>query len=1070
MPEERKLVTILFADVTGSTTLGETMDLEDVRTLMGRYYDYARQIITEHGGTLEKFIGDAVMAIFGLPQAHSDDAERALAAALALRTKVLQDEILKNVFSLCIGINTGEVIAANDLNRKDFLVTGDVVNVAARLQQNAGPGNILVGERTKSAGQTAFHFATMREINVRGKAQALKVYTLEGSRNTRLVERPPFVGRKQDLLQLFLLQGRAIEEQRAQLVSVIAPAGTGKTRLLEEFFKKLASEQEITISTMRCLPYGQTITYWPLRTLLNSIIGSEFNKEQVARVFAIGGYEQGEALELADHVLAALGIEKEGATDRECIFAGWRRLIELTALQKARIIVFEDLHWASDSLLDLIEYLLHGHIQAPLLFVTLSRPELIDRRPHWGGGWQNFASLSLQPLTAIQTRTLVKHLLETAPTPLQEQIVERSGGNPFFVLELVRGLSEHMKAGGEPTLKTLPDTIHAAILARIDLLVGLERRVLQVASVSSRTFRLTMLQAVLEEFCDQEIEQALENLIAQDFIMSTDRETYIFCHILIRDVAYNTLARTDRIHLHSKMATSLEQIAGTRLDEYIELIAYHYREAVSLARQTTLAIELPIECDRAIRFLRRASEMAHRAGAITEACKNLESALEIATADQYIELYEQLGDSLVWGDKAFRAYQKALAYSQQTNLSDALTGARLLRKLLLCQTRGFCSQRETPENLATMLHEAYQLVAEAGDEDELWHIHVAHVFYHHCFQDFSNNSYEELKELGMKAADYFAQKEQWSAFSEALDGCTALALQVGAYHDGIVASQRRLQAPELSSFEYGDAVKMLAHAYMLLGEYDTCITIILETIKQHRKHQSLVHLGSGISYALAAAYLIGRWSIVDEQFSLLQEIWEQGQYDSSTLSYFASGYYEVLEVAQARQDKDRVEMVTAILRRSYPDTSSTRHQIIDAIVADDPERIKFEDTTQIKDSLLLRILRLRNEHGLATPILFAHEANPHHYSSQAFLYLLNVSKALASNEHWQLEKAIEALEEQRLSAHAARMRIILAQRTGEYKHIEQARPLLEALQDRQYLCKLEEVASCQRMGLPSSSG
>jgi class 3 adenylate cyclase len=567
MPEERKLVTILFADITGSTTLGDTMDPEDVRTLMSRYYTCARQVITHHGGKLEKFIGDAVMAIFGLPQAHSDDAERALAAALALQKAVRQDEILNKVFTLCIGVNTGEVITTSNQQDSDFLVTGDAVNVAARLQQHAAPDEILVGERTKGAAQTAFHFSAGREITVRGKSLALQVYPLECSRHTRQVERPPFVGRRQDLLQLLLLQGRAIEERRAQLISIIAPAGTGKTRLLEEFFKQLLLTQELVTTTIRCLPYGQTITYWPLRTLLTNIVGSELSKENVAQIFRSGGYDQAEARRLADDVLTALGVEKEGMTDRDCIFSAWRRLIEIAATQTAQIIVFEDLHWASDSLLDLIEYLLHSRIQAPLLFITLSRPELIDRRPHWGGGWQNFIALNLQPLTDAQIRNLVLHLLESTTATLQEQVVERSGGNPFFALELIRGITTQVKVGGTPTLETLPDTIHAAILARIDQLGALERTVLQTASISSRAFRLTTLKAVLDEYATQEIELALENLIAQDFLTTADVGTYTFCHILIRDVAYNTLARAERIRLHCKMATRLEQLVGAHLDE-----------------------------------------------------------------------------------------------------------------------------------------------------------------------------------------------------------------------------------------------------------------------------------------------------------------------------------------------------------------------------------------------------------------------------------------------------------------------------------------------------------------------
>ncbi|MBE3564516.1 MAG: adenylate/guanylate cyclase domain-containing protein, partial [Thermogemmatispora sp.] len=240
MPEERKLVTILFADVTGSTALGDELDPEDLRTLMGRYYAHARQIIMAHGGTLEKFIGDAVMAVFGLPRAHGDDAERALAAALALRQAVEDDPLLPPAFRLRIGVNSGEVVATGDSSQGDFLVTGDAVNVAARLQQGAAPGEILVSERTMQASRLAFLFGPAREVTVKGKPQPLRVFPLEAARSRRLLELPPFVGRQRDLEQLQLLLERTCEERRPYCLSLIGPAGSGKTRLLAAFLDLLA--------------------------------------------------------------------------------------------------------------------------------------------------------------------------------------------------------------------------------------------------------------------------------------------------------------------------------------------------------------------------------------------------------------------------------------------------------------------------------------------------------------------------------------------------------------------------------------------------------------------------------------------------------------------------------------------------------------------------------------------------------------------------------------------------------------------------------------------------------------
>jgi class 3 adenylate cyclase len=267
MPEERKLVTILFADVTESTALGETLDPEDIRALMGRYYTHARRIMQEHGGTLEKFIGDAVMAVFGLPHAHGNDAERALAASLALREAVATDTVLGGRLLLRIGINTGEVIATSDPQGSDFLVTGDTVNVAARLQQAASPGQLVASERTADAAQAAFLFDIARLVEVKGKRQPLRVFPLKEARLVRRVTRPPFVGRREDLLQLSVLLARVLEERRPQLVSILAPAGTGKTRLLEELLARLDPADGFQVATARCLPYGQTLTYWRSRSV-----------------------------------------------------------------------------------------------------------------------------------------------------------------------------------------------------------------------------------------------------------------------------------------------------------------------------------------------------------------------------------------------------------------------------------------------------------------------------------------------------------------------------------------------------------------------------------------------------------------------------------------------------------------------------------------------------------------------------------------------------------------------------------------------------------------------------------
>lgn len=1053
MPEERKLVTILFADVTNSTQLGDTLDPEDVRTLMGRYYTHARHIISGHGGTLEKFIGDAVMAIFGLPHAHSDDAERALAAALALRAAIIDDPLLGKTFTLRMGVNTGEVVASNDPSTGDFLVTGDAVNIAARLQQRAAPGEILVGDRTRTAARFAFHFDAARLLEIRGKKKPVQVHSLSGIRKVRLAEHPPLVGRRQDLLQLSLLQTRTLEEQRPQLASIIAPAGTGKTRLLEEFLLQLDPADGFRVATVRCLPYGQNITYWPLRGLLNDLLGDEVTKAQIEQVFCDGGYEAREAAKLADFILATLGMEKECAGERDCIFSAWRQLIEVRAQSEPLVIVFEDLHWASDSLLDLVEYLLQVHIQAALLFVTLSRPELLDRRPNWGGGRPNFTSLALQPLTSRQTRNLVAQL--HAPEELREKIIERSGGNPFFALELVRGVMECIRNDSPPSLDTLPDTVHAAILARLDHVTARERQVLQVASVSTRTIRPVMLQAALENFSEQDLEAALDDLLARDFIVQAEAGSFAFRHMLIRDVAYGTLSRSERIRLHSKFASSLESMAGEHLNEYTELIAYHYRQSVQLARQSAIPIELPMECQKALYFLRRAGQMAGRAGAFSEARNHLESAIEIAPESMHTTLYEELGDSLKWGTRAKEAYKCALERWRRVEGAESpAVGARLLRKLMICDSRGYSFNTTITDDYTAMIEEAYRLAELAGSENELWHIRIADFFIRGCHLNDEVTDLPEKKQILQSAIAYFEEHKNWEAFSEALDAYAVLNSSSGYAQEGLAASQRRLTAPDLPAIERGDAFQMIAKSYLHMGEFHECIETIKSALRNVHKGQPVVHFGSGISHATAAAYTIGRWDIVDELTPALHDLWEQTQFDQSMI-FVLHGFFDVLKIALARENRETIESVTSILTRVFPDEQSQPRLLLSALLAGTPQfpLVNCNDSYWV----LLHYLPFCSEHNIAYLKVMKPEFLIKGKDGVSYHVYLDIARALASSHMSQLADAIEAAEERQMIVHAARMRVVLAQRTGDHSHLEKAYPVLKKLGDREFLRRLEEV-------------
>ncbi|GAC1631611.1 MAG: hypothetical protein NVS4B11_31980 [Ktedonobacteraceae bacterium] len=653
--EERRLVTILFADMMESTALSETLDPEDVHALLGRYYAHVHHVIESHGGIVEQFMGNTVIAVFGLPRAHSDDAERALAAALMLREAVATDTLLDGRLLLCIGINTGEVVATNNPSGSDFLMTGDVVNVASQLQQAASFGEILVSERTMAATQAAFLFHNARLIEVKGKHHPLRIFPLWQVRALRQIERPVLVGRQPDLHQLELLWERTLSERQPHLVSIMAPAGTGKTRLLEEFLAHLDPVAGFQIAVARCPPYRQTLTYWPLRGLLTGLLGDAIGKPQVVDAFVQGGQTPDDAARLADFVLTTLGVEQEEVTDRESIFAAWRLLLETFARQAPRVVVFEDLHWASESLLDLVEYLMHPRVQVALLMLVLSRPELLDRRPTWGGGQQNFTALALQPLSEAQTRELVEHEAAGLNQALRELVVAHSGGNPFFALELIRGIAEK-----SATVYILPDTVHAAVLARLDLLSPPERAVTQAASVAGRVFRIAVLQTVLENLTSSEIDKALDGLMTRQLVEQASGGAFTFHHVLIRDVAYGTLSRSERVRMHSKIAVWLEESAAEGSEEFTELIAYHYWEAVKLSQQSAVPLKLPIDLARVVYSLERASLLASRSGALAEARAYLQSAIELAAEEEHLQLYERLGDALLQGDTAVDAYRKAV--------------------------------------------------------------------------------------------------------------------------------------------------------------------------------------------------------------------------------------------------------------------------------------------------------------------------------------------------------------------------------------------------------------------------
>src|SRR5437773_2474720 len=641
--EERRIVTVLFADMVGSTALGEQLDPEEMRRVLARYYAIARECVETHGGTVEKFIGDAVMAVFGLPTAHGDDPDRAVAAALTIRDRIKEDKQLHDV-AIRFGVSTGDVVASRDQSAGDFLITGDATNVAARLQQAAEPWGILASDRTVRATNN-FEFGDQIEIKARGKSAPVVAHLVIGPRKakTRSRERLPLVGRENDLAQIQLVARRAVSEKRPSMVSVIAPAGTGKTRLVEEFLTWLPNlAPNATVAIAQCLPYGQQLTYWPMRQVIFTLTGTGEDTPPGQVRDAIGMWLRDVGVEDAERdarlIAATIGEAGMEGVDKDLLFAAWRSAIEATARRNPLVIVFEDLHWSSESLLDLAELVMQPRGEAAVLMIVLARPELLDRRPNWGGGRLNHLAIALEPLASNAIAELVRHLLDTDQPDLVELVSRRSEGNPFYATELVRSYLEH------GSLEKLPDTVQATVLARLDLLPAEERRLLQLGSVFGRSFRATGV-AALEGGDAARVQALCENLIDRDLIRSSEGDRYNFRHILIQEVAYGTLPRTERARLHAQAARWGEEIAGEREDALAEVLAFHYREAAVLytalepASETTQRIR-----ERAAKWLLKAADIAVAAGATPEAVRHIRASFDFIEPERVARLHEPVGD------------------------------------------------------------------------------------------------------------------------------------------------------------------------------------------------------------------------------------------------------------------------------------------------------------------------------------------------------------------------------------------------------------------------------------------
>jgi class 3 adenylate cyclase/tetratricopeptide (TPR) repeat protein len=698
-PEERRQVTVLFADLSGYTAVAERLDPEAVKSLVDRALRRLGQEVVRFGGTVDKYIGDNVMALFGAPVAHEDDAERAVRAALGMQAAM--DEVNQGLpegvhFDLRVGINTGEVLAG--AVGESYTVTGDTVNVAARLQSAARPGSVTVGERTMRSTSGAVGYAALEPLELKGKSQPVPAWEATELVAEHAVVRAaatreaPLVGRDPELAALDTLLDRVINEGAPHLVTIVGEAGVGKSRLLREFQRRLADRDPTPrVRVGRCLPYGSGIVYWALGEVLRQECGivdtdsseQAWNKLQraVASVMAKNGEPMAEPAERKAAMIGrSLGIEvpaelapaeEDPERMRDAFFSALRAGMEAMARRQPLVIAFEDIHWADDGMLDAIEHLAQW-VRAPLMIVCLARDELMERRAGWGGGRRSATQLLLEPLSADDTHDLVAALMPTGRDAgeLAPTVAERSGGNPLFAEEMVRRILEEDCA---PSTE-LPDTVQALLAARLDALEPFERRLVQQASVVGRTFWEGSL-AQLAEAEGRDLQRTLTSLQEKDILspgaegrLAGEREL-AFKHVLIRDVAYGMLPKAVRSRKHFEVGAFIEERAGDRADEVVALLAEHYGRAAALGREGGLGPEeLSSIRERAVRFLDEAGDAAAALYSNREAAAHYRHARDVgADGDMGVRarILEKLGDvSLRLGrvDEAIGVWEECLEW------------------------------------------------------------------------------------------------------------------------------------------------------------------------------------------------------------------------------------------------------------------------------------------------------------------------------------------------------------------------------------------------------------------------
>jgi class 3 adenylate cyclase/tetratricopeptide (TPR) repeat protein len=766
----RKTVTIVFADLAGSTSVGERLDPEALRDLQTRYFDAMRRALERHGGTVEKYIGDAVMAVFGIPVLHEDDALRAVRAAVEMRDAMagLNRELERDLgvgLELRVGINTGEVAAADGADGHGF-VTGDAVNTAARLQSEAPPGGIVVGAQTRRLVEGAARLRPHGPVTVKGKRRPLRVWQVDrllepGGRFTR-GSAVPLVDRRAALRMLATRFRRATERERCVLVTAVGPAGIGKSRLLREFAG--AVEAEATVVVGRCLPYGEGITYWPLIEIVNELAGE-------TGVPAIEGLlaDDSQPEAVASRVAAAAGRGRTSATEPDVQWAV-RRLFEAMARQRPLVVVFDDIHWAEPAMLDLIEHIA-ANATGRILVACLARGDLLERRPTWAAAGGRGSIIRLEPLSDTDSGRLLGKLAARRRAKVRrDEVMYAAEGNPLFLEQLVA-----MRAD-DPGVRT-PPTIQALLAARIDALPQRERRVIEAAAIEGRGFHRGAVRALVDQ--KRSVDAALSALVDRELIHPDRSELpgetgYRFTHILVRDAAYDLLPKRRRAELHvayadwllgrAERGSAADEIVGYHLEQ-----AYEYRSQLGRAgddRHRDLAAQASAHLSHAGR---RALSMGDRGGAsnLLERAVALRPRPDPERPALLIDLggvYREQG-RFRESESVLREARSLAVDAGDPALEARAQVARLLSRLQVDPDAVARSMRRQGDSLERSL----ERVTDHGGLAQLWHVRAL-LWWIKCQSGEAERSWRRAADEAMQAGDerLFADLIGWEATSTAV--------------------------------------------------------------------------------------------------------------------------------------------------------------------------------------------------------------------------------------------------------------------------------------------------------------